>query len=270
MRGMPLNGVKPTGVRIASTVTTSAIAASSARPPRRRASIVAMVSSNGPRDPKVRMTIAIGVLGVAFSFGTSLPGYSLLHELVPLLGGIRNAARWGWLALAAIAVLAGFGMARVEKTYPHSRMVLALICALVTVEAIRTPVGYTPFTGIPSIYDRLASEPNAVVAEFPFYSGSNVSQNGPYVLANTRYFKPLLNGYSSFHPESFEARGRILNSFPSVEALAELQAARVTHVVVHAQAFERRYSKKALDAIDTISELQLETVEGDIRLYRLK
>jgi len=232
--------------------------------------IIAIVSGNGMRDPKVRMAIAIGVLGVAFSFGASLPGYSLLHELVPLLGGIRNAARWGWLALAAIAILAGFGVARLERAYPHSRIILAVICALVTVEAIRTPVGYTPFTGIPSIYDRLASEPNAVVAEFPFYSGGNVSQNGPYVLANTRYFKPLMNGYSGFQTAGFEARGNALAAFPREAALAELRAAHVTHVLVHVEPFQRRYGQPALDAIDTTTALQLETEQDGIRLYRMK
>jgi hypothetical protein len=144
------------------------------------------------------------------------------------------------------------------------------IAVLVTIEAIRTPVGYTRFDGIPRIYDRLASHSEIVVAEFPFYSGANVSLNGPYVLANTRYFKPLLNGYSSFHPESFEQRGRVLQSFPSEAALAELKVSRVTHVLVHAQAFERRYGRNTLDAIDTIAELQLEAVDDGIRLYRLK
>ena len=51
-----------------------------------------------------------------------------------------------------------------------------------TVEAIRTPVGFTPFNGIPHIYDRLAANRTSCVAEFPFYSGANVSLNGPYVL----------------------------------------------------------------------------------------
>ncbi len=221
--------------------------------------------------PRINMTLAIGVLGVAFSFGTSLPGYAFLHQFLPLLSGLRNGARWGWLALAAIAILAGFGVAAIERRrWARMRVVLAAIAVLVTIEAIRTPVGYTPVYQIPRIYDRLAGQAGVVVAEFPFYSGANVSLNGPYVLANTRYFKPLLNGYSSFHPESFEKRGRALNSFPSEAALAELKVAQVTHVFVHAQAFERRYGRKALDAIDTISTLELETVEDGIRLYRLR
>ena len=223
------------------------------------------------RDPRVRMTIAIGLLGVALSLGTSLPGYGLLHGLLPLMSGLRNAARWGWLALAAIAILAGFGVAAIERQgWRRMPFVIAGIALLVTIEAIRTPIGYTPVYEIPGIYDRLAGDTGAVVAEFPFYSGADVSLNGPYVLANTRYFRPLMNGYSSFHPESFEERGRALRSFPSEPALAELKVAGVTHVFVHARAFERRYGRKALDAIDTITTLRFETEEDGIRLYRLK
>ena len=164
-------------------------------------SAIAIANPRYLRDPRVRMTAAIGLLGLAFSFGPSLPGYAWLHEHVPLLGGIRNAARWCWLLLAAVAILAGFGAAALETANPRAwRLMPALVCALVTIESIRTPVGYTPFTAIPRIYDRLANESTAVVAEFPFYSGGSVSRNGPYVPANTRYFKPLMNGYSGFQP----------------------------------------------------------------------
>ncbi|HYE89207.1 MAG TPA: hypothetical protein VEA16_22805, partial [Vicinamibacterales bacterium] len=200
---------------------------------------------------------------------TSLPGYSLLHGLLPLLSGLRNVARWGWLVLAGAAVLAGFGVAALERRkQPAGRAVLAAICVLITVEALRTPVGYTPVEAIPRIYDRLAGQP-VVVAEFPFYSGASVSQNGPYVLANTRYFRPLMNGYSSFHPESFMTRARALNTFPSEQALAELQVAGVTHVLVHVEAFRDRYGEPALNAIDTITRLEFITEEDGIRLYRV-
>ena len=229
---------------------------------------VAILSRRTTRDPRVRMAIAIGAIGFALSFGTALPGYAFLHEHLPLLSGLRNVARWGWLPLAAIAILAGFGAGILEKrAWRHAPIVLGL---LVTVEAIRTPVGFTPAYEIPRLYDRFRTAPDVVIAEFPFYSGANVSLNGPYVYANTRYFKPLLNGYSSFHPETFEARGRALDSFPGQAALAELKRANVTRVLVHTQDFSRRYGRQALAAIDTIPELQFETEEDGIRLYRLK
>ncbi|HEX6163725.1 MAG TPA: hypothetical protein VFZ31_10185 [Vicinamibacterales bacterium] len=232
--------------------------------------MLATIALISRRDPRVRMAAAIGVLGVALSLGTDFPGYAFIHQYLPLMSGLRNVARWGWLALAAVAMLAGFGVAALDGNKRRSRYAPIAIAILVTIEAIRTPVGFTPVYAIPRIYDRFAGLPAAVIAEFPFYSGASVSLNGPYVLANTRYFKPLLNGYSSFHPASFEARGRALNSFPSAAALAELKMARVTHVLVHTQPFERRYGRQALEAIDTITALQLETVEDGIRLYRLK
>jgi hypothetical protein len=233
--------------------------------------VVALANQGFRRDPRVRMTLAIGALGVAFSFGPSLPGYAWLHEHVPLLGGIRNAARWGWLLLAAVAVLAGFGVAALERTTTKTwRVVPALLAALVTLESIRTPVGYTRFEGISSIYDRLSSEPSAVVAEFPFYSGGAVNRNGPYVLANTRYFKPLLNGYSGFQPSAFEARGLALDEFPGEVALAALRQTGVTHVFVHLREFGERYGQQRLNAIEARPELQLVADESGIRLYRLK
>jgi hypothetical protein len=246
------------------------------------AMVLAAIGALSGRQPagRIRMMVAMIVMAVAISFGTALPGFALLFKVLPLFNGLRNVARWGWLALAGIAVLAGFGVAALEKwagaagatgaTGARWRAVAVVLGVLVTVEAIRTPVGFTRFDGIPRIYDRLAAEPAAVVAEFPFFSGASVSLNGPYVLANTRYFKPLLNGYSSFHPESFMARGRALNSFPSELALAELRVSHVTHVLVHGASFARRYGQRALDAIDTIPDLQLLADEDGIKLYRLK
>src|SRR5262249_53681975 len=185
--------------------------------------LLALSWGRGIRDARIRMAAAIGVLGVAFSFGPALPGYGFLHEHVPLLSGIRNAARWGWLALAAVAMLAGFSVAELERRRKGSFAWIGVaLCALVTVEAIRTPVGYAPFNGFPTIYDRIAAEPNAIIAEFPFFAGGNVNLNGPYVLGNVRYFKPLVNGYSGFQTRAFEERGKNLITFPSELALAEL------------------------------------------------
>lgn len=254
--------------------------------------LTAVASVRRLRDPRIRMTLAIATVGVAFSLGTSLPGYSLLHGTLPLLSGLRNVARWGWLLLAAMAILAGFGVAVLERKFCVSMrhlgsghnshtsrhksnkwdltpIVAIGLAALITAEAIRTPVGYTPVRPIPKIYDRLAGQP-VVVAEFPFYSGASVSENGRYVLANTRYFRPLVNGYSSFHPEPFMTRGRALNSFPSEQALAELQIVGVTHILVHVDAFRDRYREAALKAIDTVPTLEFDVEEDGIRLYRLK
>lgn len=227
--------------------------------------VLAVMALGNWRDRRVQMTVAIGITGLALSFGPALPGYAVLHNSFPLLGGIRNAARFGWLLLAAVAILAGFGAARIKP-----RWAIVAVCLLITAEAIRTPIGYTRFDGLPRIYDRIAAEPNVVLAEFPFYSGRSVSDNGPYVLANSRYLRPLVNGYSGFQPPAFEERGRALNSFPAQPALANLKVLGVTHVTVHRAAFAERFGEGTLNAIDTASELELMDEADGVRLYRLR
>ena len=225
------------------------------------------------RDRRARMASAVAVTGLLLSFGPTLPGYALLHAYVPLVGGLRNAARWGWLALAGASILAGFGAAHLlarQARDGRRRLILAVLCGLITVESLRAPVGFTPFEGIPRIYDRLIAEERLVVAEFPFYAGDAISRNGPYVLANSRYLKPLVNGYSGFQPATYQERAKAITTFPSHLAIAQLQALGVTHVLVHAEAFRRRHGAGALAAIDLTTELERLADENDIRLYRLR
>lgn len=219
------------------------------------------------RDARVRAVLAFGAIGIVMSFGAALPGYAFMHAYVPLIAGMRNAARWGWLMLASIAVLAGFGALGARGAKGKVLVLGAMV--LVTLEAWRAPVGFTRFEGLPRIYDRIAQEPGVVLAEFPLYSGDRVSENGPYVLANTRYLRPLVNGYSGFQPPSYEARARILTQFPDSAAIAGLRALGVTHVTVHLDAFRDRYGDAAVEAVTRAAELTLvEEIDG-VRLYRL-
>jgi hypothetical protein len=160
-------------------------------------------------------------------------------------------------------MLAGFGAAKLR---PAAAAVIGL---LVTIESLRAPVGYTRFDGLPRIYDRVAAERDVVLAEFPFHSGPMVHLNGPYVLANTRYFRPLVNGYSGFQTAAYLTRAHALDTFPSSVALAELKALGVTHVTVHQDQFRRRHGEASLAAIDAVLELVPIAEADGIRLYRL-
>ena len=213
------------------------------------------------------------MVGVCFSFGPAFPGYAFLHTHLPLLTSMRAAARWGWLGLVAVSILAGFGAAAIERQAwlaSWRRPVMALLALLVTAEALRAPVGFTYFAGIPAIYDQLATSPPVVLAEFPFYSGPRANGNGPYILNNTRYFAPLLNGYSGFEPQSYAERARSLETFPDPDAMATMQALGVTHVTVHVKALAQRNGAAALDGIGHLPELHLLAEADGIRLYQLR
>lgn len=174
------------------------------------------------------MLLGIGVVGLLLSFGPAFPPYGWLDAAFPPLAGIRGAARFGYLALAAVAGLAGFGLAAVRRP-----AVAVLVIALANLEALRAPIVFVPAEPISPVYERLAAETDAVVAEFPFYPPERIARNAPFVYASTAHWKPLLNGYSGFTPASYVRRAETLAGFPDDRALAELRAAGVTHVVVH-------------------------------------
>lgn len=231
-------------------------------------SAAALSAPGAWRDARVRMIAAIGAAGVLLSFGPGLPGYAWLHDTVPLLEGIRAAARWGFLLLTAVAVLAGYGVARIERRWRGSAHLPALIVAIagaVTIEALRAPMGFVPFHGIPPIYDRLRTEPDAVVVEIPLFHGVRVGGNARYLVPNTRAFRPLVNGYSGFEPAAFRARAERWRAFPSEAVLDEMAAIGVTHVMVHTGEVD----EDTAQAVRAAARLVVVEGDGERVLYRL-
>ena len=232
---------------------------------------VALVSAPGLRDARVRMAAALGVAGLALSFGPALPGYALLYRWMPLLQGVRGAARFGFLALVAIAILAGFGVAALRGRWGARAWWPALVAALVVgvnAEAIRAPLTYRPFDGIPRVYQSLRDPSVTAVTEFPFFGPEDVFRNAPYVLNSTAYWKPLVNGYSGFVPRSYPAIAGALRDFPGDRSRAELRRLGVTHVVVHLDAYGGRAAGMA-SALSETRWLELVASANQIRVYRL-
>src|SRR5207249_6300565 len=96
-------------------------------------------------DRRARMALAFGVAGLALSFGPSLPGYATLYTVILPLQGVRNVARFGYLAIFAVAILAGFGLALVRQRWHAARWLgpLTLMTfAAVNAESLAAPVGY--------------------------------------------------------------------------------------------------------------------------------
>jgi hypothetical protein len=218
------------------------------------------------RAHRTRAMIALAVVAVVFSFGAHVPGYRWLYDHVPVLQGIRGVVRLGWLWLLALAVLAAAGLAQLERQWPRRATVLAIVAAaLVTVEAARTPMAFTRFDGVPPIYAHVAALPEAVLAEFPFPDPAVIQDNGPYVIASTLHFHPLLNGYSGFTPASYKLHAAIARRFPSAEALREFGLLGATHIVVHGA----RLGPGVVAQLEASGRVRLIAREGDDRLYAL-
>jgi hypothetical protein len=229
---------------------------------------VAVASPATWRAHRTRAMVLLALVAVPLSFGAHLPGYRWLYEHVPLLQGIRGVVRFGWLWLLALAVLAGAGLARLERRWPARATALAVIAAaLVTVEAARTPMAFTPFQGIPPIYRHVAALPaDAVLAEFPFPDPAVIQDNGPYVYASIAHFRALLNGYSGFTPRSYFLHAAVARRFPSAESLREFGYLGVTHLVVHG----RLIASIGIAQLEATGLVRLVAREGADRLYALR
>jgi hypothetical protein len=232
--------------------------------------------------PRITSVVAVAVVGFVLSLGTATPVYAWLFHAFPPVQGLRAAARFGNLFLLGLAVLAGLGLAslRARSTPEGARLPLqprttstiaiVLIC-LVNLEALRAPLEYRDFTGIPGIYRLLADAPGQVIlAEQPFYPRSAAFENAPYVLASTAHWRPLMNGYSGYTPASYGHYADTFWYFPEERSIAAMKGAGVTHVMVHPAGFGR----DADDVIQRISarpDMELLAVgPGGMRLYRLK
>src|SRR5262249_43209637 len=154
--------------------------------------------------------VAIAIVAVVLSFGPATPIYRIAYYAIVPLQGLRVPARFGYLPTLSIALLAGFGVAELERRAqrhpqrhlrPRARQIAIGAVALlaVTIEAWHGVVPTQPFKGVPRIYARLDAEPQpALLVETPFWPPDTVYGNAEFVLNATEHRTPIMNGYSGF------------------------------------------------------------------------
>jgi hypothetical protein len=231
----------------------------------------------GGRGPRPRMWLGVVVGSVLLSALPRLPGFVWLHDHVQAVGAIRCYSRAGQMALIGMAVLAGYGAARAigdrggkgaqsQGNRPWGRWALAVaLVAAINLEALRAPLWYRDFPGIPAIYDILRDQPQAVIVELPFYDRFAFFKNAPYMINATRHRHPIVNGYSGFAPPGFGATAQTMRAFPGDAALELMRKLGVTHVVVHrTSGMEWRRA-----AIDASPSLGLVAEQDEIAIYRV-
>ena len=231
---------------------------------------VALMDRRGQRG-RIRMLVAIAVTGIVLSLGPGTPLYGWLFEALPPLRAIRVASRWGVLLLTAVAVLAGFGAAALRSRVGAgtARTLAWALPALVTLEAARTPMAFTPTPAVPAIYERLATLPRAVLLEFPLFPAAQFNLNAPYLLAQTVHLHPIVAGYSGFATPAYNSRTTTLGRFPGEEARSLIRTLGVTHVVLHLAPLVAGFGQAAVDAIDAVPWLTREFADDEARVYRV-
>jgi len=202
------------------------------------ATILVIVSLWPPVD-RVRL-VHTGALGFALllTLGLNAPLYGLLYDWVLPFRGLRVPARADILVLLGMSVLAGFGLTRIVRSIDRARAARATATAaiaLMSVECLARPA-LIPAEPAPSPwYAWLRTVPDAVVFEWPvtvpwrLYDMVDVR----YMYRSTHHWRPLLNGYSGYYPDSYVKLLYDMRSFPYTQALVELERRGATIIILH-------------------------------------
>jgi len=183
-----------------------------------------------------RIAYAIGLV-VAFDISLGFNGvtYPWLHAYVLPYRGLRVPARMAMIVGLALAILAGYGMARLCRSIRNRTIVatvLVMLTAIVTLEYRSRPPLKKIWTSPPGIYAALPPGTNNVLLELPLLFPDIVIEP-IYMYFSTFHWNPLLNGYSGFSPHSYYYLRDLLATFPDAKSLDELHRRGLTHVVVH-------------------------------------
>ena len=230
------------------------------------------------RRPTLSAAVYLIPLVAAFEMSLGLHGYvyRFLYDHVPVFAGLRAPARLGIFVLMFLAILAAAGYAAVHDAVPPAlrRALAVVISCVLLLEYSVSPLRLVAYeNAAPQAYAFLARLPSGVAAEFPVPARNTVpGPDARYTYMSTFHWKPLVNGYSGYHPPSYLRRLDQLQSFPDASSLEVLRRTGVTYVLVHLSAYESE--RELLLDLQTYPELvvlgRLNDGRGTAILYRLE
>ena len=222
--------------------------------------LLALVLSFGP-------TLNLEAYGLKPT-GISLP-YQWFYRLVPGFDALRVPYRFGQLMMLGLAVLAGYGVARILKsrlrrlTFKGHRvgsvMVTLVLVSLVTADFIApgVPITSTPTgSNAPALYHWLASPeatqaipPDALFLEAPMALGggsSPINTSSIYLMYSLSHGRPLLNGSANIIPPGYDRLFNEMQNFPNPATLDIAFALGVKFIIVHPKALTTPAQRTAL------------------------
>ena len=221
-----------------------------------------------------RMLTGIGAAGVVLSLGMLTPVYGALAIVMPPILGLRAPSRFGVLAVFALAALAGIGWSalRARLNPRWQTAAAASLLALATIESLHAPIPYRPLPRdewYPPIYRALETAPAGPIAELPLPRRGFFHENARYLLASTRHWRPIVNGFGGFIPGAYRAAAEQLATFPSDGAVGYLQSIGLQTVIVHGDRLHYVQFHRLLDAADRQPDVRLQAQIGRDLVYRI-
>jgi hypothetical protein len=208
-----------------------------------------------------RIAYTVGLVG---SFEASLGfngfAYKWLHENVLPYRGLRVPSRMSIVVGLSLAILAGFGAARIA-TLDRRRWMSAIALAALGIGILleyRTTVRLRDVWAYPPpVYEAVRRDPPSVLLELPLVE-PDTSVEPVYMYFSTFHWQKLVNGYSGFSPRSHAEAVEWMATFPDDRTMEAVRARGVNFVIVHG-AFYRRLAdyQRMVDRLDARADLSL-------------
>jgi hypothetical protein len=219
-----------------------------------------------------RMAFAAGLV---FAFDVSLGSHGhvfpVLYRALMPFRGLRAPGRMSMFVGLSLAVLAGYGVARLMAPIRRSwaRYLIAAVAAVVVLAEARTTITLERVPPPHDIYRWFEGRPAGVLAELP----ATEDQEALFTYYSTLHWQRLINGYSGAVPPGHEAFKRSMVTFPDDQSVQLLRSRGAHYVLVHEEFYGRSAHRKVVDAIAARSDLQerARAVTGgyEARLYQL-
>jgi hypothetical protein len=224
-------------------------------------------------------------LGLLLAFDVSLGFngvvYRGLYDYFLPFKALRIPARMGLMVGFSLAVLGGYGAARIAEALRSARArraVLTTIGILMLVEYASTPLPlWAAPRHPPDAYADLVRDagdgPTSVIFEFP----TGAMEDPEYLYYSTFHWQYLVNGYSGFFPPSYRRVVNAVRDFPDEKSMSMIGTHGVRYLVIHGEwLFGGRYDE-LIGQLDRRADLRLvsrhpwqrEDKHAEISVYRV-
>jgi len=229
-----------------------------------------------------RVAYALGLL-VAFDVSLGFNGvlYRVLYDYFLPFRALRIPARMGMMVCFSLAVLAGYGAARIAEWTGRARVrsaALTGIAAILLIEYASRPLPlWTAPTAPPQAYADIIRDagdsPTSVLFEFP----TGHMEDTEYVYYSTFHWQYLVNGYSGFFPPSYLKVVRAVANFPDATSFDAIKAHGARYLVVHGEWLYGARYEELIAQLDRRSDVTLisrhpwqrENHHSEISVYRI-
>jgi hypothetical protein len=178
------------------------------------------------------------VFAVDLSLGLHGLTYRLLRVL-PVSAGLRVPARAAMLVLAMVAIVAGYGVARMIARpvlpWASPQRLTAMLMLLLLVEYAHQPIQLEPLPTGPSAFEAwLRARPTGILLHLPLPQADRMpGAEARFEFASTFDWHPMVNGYSGFLPAAYLQLLERMRGFPDAASMDALRQRRVRWIVVH-------------------------------------